>query len=99
MAASLSTGLLLTIPLAPLAGALLAGLAGRSDGVCTAIAEQYLPEGPDSPSPSTDAAALLAVLSSLCAQGTAPTGAQNGDDPLLQLELAGSGQPLWLHRP
>jgi len=38
-----------------------AGLAGRAEGVCTAIAEQYLPEGPDSPSPSTDAAALLAV--------------------------------------
>ena len=38
-----------------------AGLAGRSDAICTAIAEQYLPEGPDSPSPSTDAAALLAL--------------------------------------
>ena len=38
-----------------------AGLAGRSDAICTAIAEQYLPEGPDSPSPSTDAAALVAL--------------------------------------
>ena len=38
-----------------------AGLAGHSDAVCTAIAEQYLPEGPDSPSPSTEAAALLAL--------------------------------------
>ncbi len=38
-----------------------AGLAGQSDAVCTAIAEQYLPEGPDSPSPSTDAAALVAL--------------------------------------
>lgn len=38
-----------------------AGLAGRSAEVCTAIAEQYLPEGPDSPSPSSDAAALLAL--------------------------------------
>ena len=38
-----------------------AGLAGRSDAVCTAIAEQYLPEGPDSPSPSTEAAALVAL--------------------------------------
>lgn len=38
-----------------------AGLAGRSDAVCTAIAEQYLPEGPDSPCPSSDAAALVAL--------------------------------------
>ena len=38
-----------------------AGLAGHPDAVCTAIAEQYLPEGPDSPSPSTEAAALLAL--------------------------------------
>lgn len=36
------------------------GLAGYDDDVCTAIADQYLPEGPDSPSPSTHAAALLA---------------------------------------
>ncbi len=38
-----------------------AGLAGCDEGTCTAIAEQYLPEGPDSPSPSTEPAALLAL--------------------------------------
>ena len=37
-----------------------ARLAGRSDAVADAVAQQYLPEGPDSPVPSTDAAALLA---------------------------------------
>jgi glycyl-tRNA synthetase beta chain len=37
-----------------------ARLAGRPDGVADAIAEQYLPEGPDSPVPSTAAGALLA---------------------------------------
>jgi glycyl-tRNA synthetase beta chain len=35
--------------------------AGRSDDVADAIADQYLPEGPDSPVPSTEAGALLAV--------------------------------------
>ena len=38
-----------------------AGLAGRDEATCVAIAEQYLPEGPDSPSPSTAAGALLAL--------------------------------------
>jgi len=37
-----------------------ARLAGRSDAVADAIAEQYLPEGPDSPVPATAAGALLA---------------------------------------
>lgn len=37
-----------------------ARLAGRPDRVCDAIAEQFLPEGPDSPVPTTDAGALLA---------------------------------------
>ncbi len=37
-----------------------ARLAGRSDAVADAVAQQYLPEGPDSPVPATDAAALLA---------------------------------------
>ncbi|MBM3664219.1 MAG: glycine--tRNA ligase subunit beta, partial [Actinobacteria bacterium] len=37
-----------------------ARLAGRSDAVADAIAEQYLPEGPDSPVPATEAGALLA---------------------------------------
>jgi glycyl-tRNA synthetase beta chain len=34
--------------------------AGRPDAVCDAIAEQYLPEGPESPVPATEAGALLA---------------------------------------
>ncbi len=37
-----------------------ARLAGRPDPVCDAIAEQFLPEGPDSPVPATEAGALLA---------------------------------------
>lgn len=37
-----------------------ARLAGRADAVCEAIAEQYLPEGPDSPVPASEAGALLA---------------------------------------
>jgi len=37
-----------------------ARLAGRPDAVADAIAEQYLPEGPDSPVPATEAGALLA---------------------------------------
>ncbi len=37
-----------------------ARLAGRSDAVADAIAEQYLPEGPDSPVPAGEAGALLA---------------------------------------
>ncbi len=34
--------------------------AGRADAVADAVAEQYLPEGPDSPVPATEAGALLA---------------------------------------
>lgn len=37
-----------------------ARLAGRPDAVADAVAEQYLPEGPDSPVPATAAGALLA---------------------------------------
>ena len=37
-----------------------ARLAGRADAVAEAIAEQYLPEGPDSPVPASEAGALLA---------------------------------------
>lgn len=37
-----------------------ARLAGRPDAVADAIAEQYLPEGPDSPVPASEAGALLA---------------------------------------
>lgn len=35
-------------------------LAGHPEAVCMAIEEQFLPEGPDSPTPSTEAGALLA---------------------------------------
>ena len=42
------------------AGAHYARLAGHPEGVCMAIEEQFLPEGPDSPTPSTEAGALLA---------------------------------------
>lgn len=38
-----------------------ARLAGRPEPVCLAVEEHYLPEGPDSPTPSTDAGALLAL--------------------------------------
>jgi glycyl-tRNA synthetase beta chain len=37
-----------------------ARMAGQAEAVADAIAEQYLPEGPDSPVPSTEAGALLA---------------------------------------
>lgn len=37
-----------------------ARMAGRAEAVADAIAEQYLPEGPDSPVPSSEAGALLA---------------------------------------
>ncbi len=37
-----------------------AALAGNDDDVCAAIADQYLPEGPDSPSPASAGGALLA---------------------------------------
>ena len=43
------------------AGAHYARLAGRPEEVCLAIEEHYLPEGPDSPTPSGDAGALLAL--------------------------------------
>lgn len=38
-----------------------ARLAGRTDAVADAIAEQYLPEGPGSPIPTSEAGALLAT--------------------------------------
>ncbi len=34
---------------------------GRPEAVCLAVEEHYLPEGPDSPTPSTEAGALLAL--------------------------------------
>jgi glycyl-tRNA synthetase beta chain len=37
-----------------------AALAGHSEAVCRAIEDQYLPEGPESPTPSSEAGALLA---------------------------------------
>ena len=43
------------------AGAHYARLAGRPEAVCMAIEEHYLPEGPDSPTPATEAGALLAL--------------------------------------
>jgi glycyl-tRNA synthetase beta chain len=43
------------------AGAHYARLAGTPEDVCMAVEEHYLPEGPDSPTPSTDAGALLAL--------------------------------------
>lgn len=43
------------------AGAHYARLAGRPEEVCLAIEEHYLPEGPDSPTPSSDSGALLAL--------------------------------------
>ena len=43
------------------AGAHYARLAGRSEHVCMAVEEHYLPEGPDSPTPSTEPGALLAL--------------------------------------
>ncbi len=42
------------------AGAHYARLAGQPEAVCQAVEEHYLPEGPDSPTPATDAGALLA---------------------------------------
>ena len=42
------------------AGAHYARLAGKDEAICRAVEEQYLPEGPDSPTPSTGAGALLA---------------------------------------
>ena len=42
------------------AGAHYARLAGRPEDVCLAVEEHYLPEGPDSPTPSSEAGALLA---------------------------------------
>jgi glycyl-tRNA synthetase beta chain len=38
-----------------------AALEGVSEEICTAVREQYLPEGPDSPLPSTDIAAAVAL--------------------------------------
>lgn len=43
------------------AGAHYARLSGRSEDVCLAVEEHYLPEGPDSPTPSTAHGALLAL--------------------------------------
>lgn len=43
------------------AGAHYARLAGRSEDVARAVEDHYLPEGPDSPTPSTPAGALLAA--------------------------------------
>ncbi len=43
------------------AGAHYARLAGRPEDVCMAVEEHYLPEGPDSPTPTTQAGALLAL--------------------------------------
>jgi glycyl-tRNA synthetase beta chain len=43
------------------AGAHYARLAGTAEEVCQAVEEHYLPEGPDSPTPATEAGALLAV--------------------------------------
>jgi glycyl-tRNA synthetase beta chain len=43
------------------AGAHYARLAGRPEEVCLAVEEHYLPEGPDSPTPSGEAGALLAL--------------------------------------
>jgi glycyl-tRNA synthetase beta chain len=43
------------------AGAHYARLAGRPEAVCIAVEEHYLPEGPDSPTPATEAGALLAL--------------------------------------
>lgn len=43
------------------AGAHYARLAGRPEDVCMAVEEHYLPEGPDSPTPTSEAGALLAL--------------------------------------
>ena len=43
------------------AGAHYARLAGRPEDVCMAVEEHYLPEGPDSPTPTSVAGALLAL--------------------------------------
>ena len=65
------------------AGAHYARLAGHPEPVCQAIEEQYLPEGPDSPTPSTEAGALLACAEKIdnlvgaFAIDEAPTGSKD----------------------
>ncbi len=65
------------------AGAHYARLAGSPDDVCLAIEEQYLPEGPDAATPSTEAGALLACAEKIdnlvgaFAVGEKPTGSKD----------------------
>jgi glycyl-tRNA synthetase beta chain len=65
------------------AGAVYARLEGVDEGVARAVEEQYLPEGPDSPSPATEAGAILAAaekvdnLVGAFAVGEAPTGSKD----------------------
>ena len=63
--------------------AVYARLEGVDEAVALAVEQQYLPEGPDSPLPSTEAAALLAAaekvdnLIGAFAVGEAPTGSKD----------------------
>ena len=63
--------------------AVYARLEGIDEAVALAVEQQYLPEGPDSPLPSTEAAALLAAVEKVdnligaFAVGEAPTGSKD----------------------
>ncbi|HEX2504003.1 MAG TPA: glycine--tRNA ligase subunit beta [Miltoncostaeaceae bacterium] len=65
------------------AAAVYARLEGVDEAVAAAVEEQYLPEGPDSPPPATEAGAMLAAaekvdnLIGAFAVGEAPTGSKD----------------------